>query len=141
MHKNGGSGCETRNMPLRNRTSLDPVAIAGLHELAARTIGGADQMRQLVELFLHDTAGRLDELTAAVEAGDAMRVAALAHNLCGSCANLGARDMAERCRDMEREANDGRVEAARLGPLVAAFDRAHAELRAEFLDTQRAAPQ
>ena len=78
-----------------------------LHELADLSVDGPEQLRQLIELFLHDSESRIAELVAAISDGDDARVAALAHSLTGSCANLGAAELSDVCRQLEREARTG----------------------------------
>lgn len=121
--------------------SLEPTTIAALHELAALSADGPDQMRQLVELFLHDAAARLTELTAAAGDGDGQRIVAIAHSLAGSSANLGARELADGCSELEREARAGRIglAAEQLLALVACFGDVQTALCAEFPGTPQPA--
>jgi HPt (histidine-containing phosphotransfer) domain-containing protein len=118
----------------RGTAVLDGPTVLSLHELGDLSLDGAEQLRQLVELFLYDTATRLAELAKVVRDGDNERVAALAHSLAGSCANLGARELAEMCRELEREAKTGGAETApKLPALNACFDGVRIALKAEFL--------
>ncbi|MEY2445155.1 MAG: hypothetical protein QOE00_1735, partial [Ilumatobacteraceae bacterium] len=117
--------------------SLEPSRIAALRELAAMSVDGSDQLKQLVELFLHDTEARLTELAAATTEADEQRIVCVAHSLAGSSANLGARELAAGCRELEYEASAGHAEAAaaKLPVLYASFVDVRTALRAEFLGT------
>jgi PAS domain S-box-containing protein len=122
-------------------TSLDASTVAALRELADLSVDGAEQLRQLVELFLHDTASRLAEIVTASRDGDHERIADLAHSLAGSCANLGAGELSDVCRGLEREARVGQVEAveSKLATMLALFAEARIALHDEFLSTPETA--
>ncbi len=127
---------ETAPVPVT--APLDPRTITALHKLSANLVDGPTQLRQLAELFVHDTEMRLTELTAATREGDEGRIAALAHGLSGSSANLGARALADGCAELEREVKSGGAvgAVARLPGLLASFDEVRFALRAEFSDTR-----
>ena len=122
-------------------TSLDASTVMALHELADLSVDGREQLRQLIELFLHDSAARIADLAAAISDGDDRRVAALAHSLTGSCANLGAAELSDVCRQLEREARTGRIAAAesKMARVLALFTDAQNALRKEFLGTPETA--
>jgi HPt (histidine-containing phosphotransfer) domain-containing protein len=83
----------------------------------------------IAAVFLATAGGTLDELREAAWAGDAARVAALAHRLAGSCATVGAGAAATLCRRVEDAARRGAVDAG-LAELVERLDD-------EFRDTRR----
>jgi signal transduction histidine kinase/CheY-like chemotaxis protein len=83
----------------------------------------------IAAVFLATAGGTLDELREAARAGDAARVAALAHRLAGSCATVGAGAAATLCRRVEDAARRGAVDAG-LAELVERLDD-------EFRDTRR----
>ncbi len=77
--------------------------------------GGKALLLELVGLFLEDAPRRLEELRAAVRAGDAPRAERVAHSIKGAAANLGAetaRAVAEELETICREARlDGATDA------------------------------
>jgi len=99
---------------------IDPAALANL-----RTIGGGDAsfVAEIVQMFREDTPPNLDALDQAASAGDAVRLAKVAHGLKGSASNFGAhhfRTLTERIEALAK--------AADLAPAPAAI----ADLRAEY---------
>jgi HPt (histidine-containing phosphotransfer) domain-containing protein len=114
---------------------LDPAVVASLRELGGDSTVGSAGIRDLVRTFLDDSVSRFAELRAAVRDGDVTGVERLAHTLVGSSASLGARDVAEGCRQIEARALAGDLAGvATLMPgLGEAFAVARAALGAEFL--------
>jgi HPt (histidine-containing phosphotransfer) domain-containing protein len=87
--------------------TIDPTVLEEL-----RVIGGSDDqdfLDELVDQFAADTEPLLVELREALEAGDAVAVRRLAHNLKGSSGQLGGRRLASSCDRLERKASDGRL--------------------------------
>ncbi len=110
---------------------IDPAVLAGLRGL--QQPGTPDLLSQLVELFLDDAAPRLATLAQTLAQGDARALERQAHSLKGSSVNLGARQMARLCEQLEALGRSGELRRAPevLAQLEAAFDRARAALRAE----------
>jgi CheY-like chemotaxis protein len=108
---------------------LDSKVLDKLRKLEART---PNLMRSLASLFCQDTPPRLEQLRAALGRGDAAGLAALAHGLRGSAANLGARRMVTICEDIEAQSSsptlDGIPEA--VSELELEFGRVQDALRA-----------
>ncbi len=79
-------------------TLLDPEQIESL-----RQVGGdkVDVLSKVAGIFLRRGRSRIEELRQAVKAGDARSMRMCAHGLKGSAANLGAREMAEICGEIE----------------------------------------
>ncbi len=78
--------------------------------------GDAELMREIVDLFLADAPRLLDELRAAVAAGDAGLLKRAAHTIKGSASNFGAREVVEVAAALEAMGRDGdlaRAEATR----------------------------
>ena len=65
--------------------TIDPTAIARLERL-----GGADFLRQMIELYLQHGPERIRALNAGVTNNDAREVERAAHALKSSAGNLGA---------------------------------------------------
>jgi signal transduction histidine kinase/DNA-binding response OmpR family regulator/HPt (histidine-containing phosphotransfer) domain-containing protein len=85
-------------------TADAPLDSGTLEEL--RDVMG-DDIRELIDAYLDDTARRLDELDRAVGSAPEVLVT-VAHTLKGSSANVGARAFAERCAAVhQRAAADG----------------------------------
>lgn len=64
---------------------------------------------RLINKFLPDTAQRLAELRQAVDAADAKAVVRAAHGLKGSYGNIGSREAAYICLQLEQEAQSGSI--------------------------------
>jgi two-component system, sensor histidine kinase and response regulator len=75
----------------------------------------ADIADQLLDLFLSSTPPLIDELHAAVDAGDRDELRRAAHKLKGSCQNIGATFMADLCRMIETAESGHRETVAELG--------------------------
>jgi CheY-like chemotaxis protein/HPt (histidine-containing phosphotransfer) domain-containing protein len=80
-------------------------------ELLARVENDLELMRDLVAVFREDFPKQLQSLRAAVENGDAKRVAASAHTLKGMLGNLAAHDAAARAAQLEQLGRNGDVAA------------------------------
>jgi HPt (histidine-containing phosphotransfer) domain-containing protein len=78
---------------------LDPAAIARLRALS--TPSEPDLLRELVEIFARDANAGLVSLVEAVQTGEPKMIADHAHKLVSGCENVGARRMAQYCRDLE----------------------------------------
>lgn len=102
---------------------LDATTVTELQRLAG---GDSDFLRDLLEQYEHDSLTRLGELDAAAAAGDSERLVRLAHALRGSSANVGAVDVAEACRGVERLAQVGAVSC--YADAVAAVHAAYARV-------------
>jgi HPt (histidine-containing phosphotransfer) domain-containing protein len=100
-----------------SESPLDPQAIAGLRSLSPDD--GGELLRELAELFQADLAKRLDEIAAAVAAGDAELLGRAAHTIKGSAANFGASRLTELALQLERFGREGNVAA--VSPLLPAF--------------------
>jgi HPt (histidine-containing phosphotransfer) domain-containing protein len=112
--------------------SIDATVLAGLRGL--QQPGTPDLLGRLIELFLDDAAPRLASLAQAVAQGDARALERQAHTLKGSSANIGARQLARLCEDLEMLGRSGELGRAPgvLTQLEAEFDRVRAALRAEM---------
>jgi HPt (histidine-containing phosphotransfer) domain-containing protein len=107
---------------------VDPVVIERLRDL-----GGADDpgfLKSLVDEFLGHAEKSVEDLRAAAVAGDAKRLAEVAHALKGSSANLGARRLSARAAEIERAGKAGEPQAARdpVEAAAAEFVRVRARL-------------
>ena len=81
---------------------IDPVIIAGLHQL--RTPGKPDPLVELIDLFLREAPAQLDTMSDAVSKNDMSSLSltiSAATSLKGSAGNLGARNLAALCDEIE----------------------------------------
>jgi len=101
-----------------------------LDELLACDPSG-DLLRELIDVYLDDTPPRLDALHRALLAGDPRALADQAHALKSSCAQLGAMQLSDRCRQLERIGRDGGLAGAE--PLVAALLEEFPRVRTDLL--------
>jgi HPt (histidine-containing phosphotransfer) domain-containing protein len=74
--------------------SLDPEGKAGL-------------LRRVVALFVEKSPPLLEQMSAAVENGNAEEVFRTAHSLKSSCATVGALALSETCRRLEQAGREG----------------------------------
>lgn len=84
---------------------IDPVIIAGLHQL--RSPGKPDPVVELIDLFLREAPAQLDIMSEAVAKNDIWslsRTISAATALKGSAGNLGARNLAALCDEIEMTA-------------------------------------
>lgn len=92
----------------------------------------AEVLDQLVDVFTAEVPARLDDLRAAVRAGDAAEAAWLAHRVRGSALNLGATRLAELAEGLEQCAERGDVAGATT--TVDALEAAFAEVAGVLRD-------
>lgn len=88
-------------------------------------LGGDPELYQeLFDFFLELVPGQLDDLEAAVRAGDVPGVDLQAHAMKGGAANVGAVRMVEASRALEMLAKAGRLDGAEelFGRIRAEFD-------------------
>lgn len=84
-----------------------PVDIEALRELKEIM---EDQFSMLVETFLQDSATRMDEIDAALAAGDADALRSAAHSFKGSSSNLGISSLTDPLFKLESMGRDGNME-------------------------------
>tara|TARA_Y100001934_G_scaffold264340_1_gene341158 strand:+ start:3804 stop:6218 length:2415 start_codon:yes stop_codon:yes gene_type:complete len=108
-----GTGAETKtanDMTEANNDALPPVSIEKLRDLG----GGTDEgLIELVDLYLEQTAGQIEEIQAAIGAGNAGEVRRIAHSCAGANATCGMDGLVMLMRELERMESDGDVSSAR----------------------------
>jgi len=100
----------------RKIDALDLAVLDAIRELAGDD--GQEELNEVIEDYLTQTARRLAELEAGLERGDADTVRRLAHMIKGSSATIGASSLAKLCAEIETgsyvtasaEANRARLE-------------------------------
>jgi HPt (histidine-containing phosphotransfer) domain-containing protein len=92
---------------------------------------GPALVREIVDMVLTDTPGRIGELVRCLDAGDLAGAGSVAHGLIGRCGLVGAVRLTVLCRRLEEDALAGDVSAgtAAREVIVAEFERLAAELR------------
>jgi len=107
---------------------LDPDVVDEMFNLPGRT--GPSLLREILAIFLQAEPSRIASLPrlAALREGD--EVARQAHQLAGSCAVLGARELQAASLALENAALAG--DWTGVGERLAALNRAWARLQAEF---------
>jgi PAS domain S-box-containing protein len=105
---------------------IDRVRIAELAELADN--GNPQWLRDLVEKYIEDTAGRVAAVAEAAAGGDPVRLECHAHALKGSSSNLGAIRLTRLCEKLQVLGRSNTVEGA--AELIE-------ELEKEFLAAQK----
>jgi CheY-like chemotaxis protein len=96
---------------------IDPVIIAGLRQL--RTPGESDPLVGLIDLFIKEAPERLDTIEKAIARNDVSSLGSALNSaaaLKGSAGNLGARNLAALCDEIEQSAKTGLLSDA--APLV-----------------------
>ena len=111
-----------------------PVDMERLNEFSD---GSADNLRELVTLYLNQTAEQIEQLGSAVDAGQAADVRRLAHSCAGASATCGMRRLVPLLRELERQGLEGKLTTA---PEVCGAAKAEFQRIREFLDDCLAKP-
>ena len=90
--------------PAATESSEPPVEMDRLNDL---TDGNEDSIRELVDLFLKQTAQQLAQLEAAVRANKAEDVRRVAHSCAGASATLGMTRFVPLLRELEKQGASG----------------------------------
>lgn len=98
--------------------TLDTATLVDLEDIMG------DELVTLVDVYLRDGDVRLSNLRAAGDRGDSGEVGKLAHSLKSSSANLGAKPLANRARQVEEAARSGAL--ANPADSVAALEKLYA---------------
>ncbi|MCS7338354.1 MAG: response regulator, partial [Verrucomicrobiae bacterium] len=83
-----------------------------LERLVSMTEGTEDSVRELVTLYLTQTAEQFEQIKAAIESADAQTVRRLAHSCVGASATCGIVRLVPLLRELERLGQDGALEKA-----------------------------
>ncbi len=117
--------------PAGGVSTVDLTVLRGIREL--REPGEPDPLVDLIDLYLQDTPARVAKMQAALAASDGGALASAAHSLKGSSSNLGARQLANLCMQVEKLAKAGQMADAEglFAALTDEFARVCAVLQAE----------
>jgi len=99
-----------------------------------RVPGQPDPVAEIIDLFLQQTPDLLQSLKEAFGEKDLESVGTTAHMLKGSCANLGAEQLAEWCSELEAMASQGTLPSA--GKLPVQLEHEFAAVR-QILEAER----
>ncbi len=125
-------GARADSPPHARNSREEPV---DTRRLAEFTDGTVENLRELVELYLTQTARQLQQLETAVRAGAAAEIRALAHSSAGASGTCGISRLAAMLRELENHALQNQLDAA--PELCAAILREFDVVRA-FLTTHAA---
>jgi HPt (histidine-containing phosphotransfer) domain-containing protein len=89
-------------------------------------------LREIVDLYLEESELAFTQLAPALEGRDGESVRRLAHSLAGSSANIGARKVWADCKELEKLADEGKVDQ---------FPQTTTDLKATFDTTLKALQQ
>ena len=67
-------------------------------------------VRELIDLFVADAPGHLEDLQQALRAADAQRLASVAHRFLSATDNIGARRLSALCVELEQLSRQGRLD-------------------------------
>ncbi len=112
---------------------LDQQTLENLRAL--RMPDEPDPLRELIELFLQDTPGRLENIQTAFKANNLAELEITAHSLKGSASNLGALKLASLCARIVDYARKADIDSARNleGKLLESYHELIAFLQKELL--------
>jgi two-component system sensor histidine kinase/response regulator len=115
---------------------LNPTTLDRLRSIGPGFLSG------IAAIYLEDAPARMAAIRAAVEAGDAKRLAETAHAFKSGCGNLGATALHDLCAELEAMGKGGRVDEApaRLEQLDREFVRVEEALRAVSAEPQPPPP-
>ncbi len=91
---------------MNDQPHLDHEALAELRDVME------DEFDILISTFLEDSVDRVEQLRSAAEQQDAAAFTKAAHSFKGSCINIGAPVLAEKCQEAERHGRDGDLKAS-----------------------------
>jgi CheY-like chemotaxis protein len=93
--------------PVRAPSESSPVDLDRLNEF---TEGGYDGLRELIELYLNQTAEQMRLLHAAIKSGASNEVRRTAHSCAGASATCGVRELVPLLRELERQGHEGNLD-------------------------------
>ena len=110
----------TQDMPAANplpEASSTPIpaeeeAPVEMERLLDFTSGDPESLRELVTLYLEQTTTQIEQLSAAVQVGDAAEVRRVAHSCAGASATCGMRRLVPLLRELERQGYEQKLTSA-----------------------------
>ena len=110
----------TQDMPAANplpeasstSAPAEEEAPVEMERLLDFTNGDPESLRELVTLYLEQTTTQIEQLSAAVQAGDAAEVRRVAHSCAGASATCGMRRLVPLLRELERQGYEQKLTSA-----------------------------
>jgi CheY-like chemotaxis protein len=86
-----------------------PEAPVDMERLLEFTDGSAENLKELATLYLSQTSEQMEQLEAAINAGEASEVRRLAHSCAGASSTCGMRRLVPMLRELERQGLEGKL--------------------------------
>jgi CheY-like chemotaxis protein/nitrogen-specific signal transduction histidine kinase len=123
-------------VPQNNSSSASAAeAPVDMQRLLEFTDGSVENLRELVSLYLNQTAEQMEQLEAAIAAGEVTEVRRLAHSCAGASSTCGMRRLVPLLRELERQGMEGKLITA--SEICEEAGRQFAQIRA-FLEAYMA---
>jgi CheY-like chemotaxis protein/nitrogen-specific signal transduction histidine kinase len=90
-------------------TASASEAPVDMDRLLEFTDGSAENLRELATLYLSQTSEQMEQLEAAIGAGEAAEVRRLAHSCAGASSTCGMRQLVPLLRELERQGLEGKL--------------------------------
>ncbi len=90
-------------------SDVPPIDLERLNEFSE---GDPQNLRELVDLYIKQTTGQVEELATAVRDNRATDVRRVAHSCAGASATCGMRRIVPHLRELERQGDEGKLENA-----------------------------
>jgi CheY-like chemotaxis protein len=107
---------------------IDLDVIGRISEL--QVAGQPDIVAELIDIFLRTTPERIEALRTAVKQGNIKECGGAAHTLKSSAANIGALQLSEACREIEKLALSGRCE--NVAELLKSLEREYHKAKSQL---------
>jgi len=127
----------TQTVVMNNQPELPPAV--DVERLMEFSDGTAESLRELINLYLDQTRKQLDQLQAAVTAGNAPEVRRIAHSSAGASATCGMITMAPLLRELEHLGVQEKLDGA--PELTAQCEREFARVREKLISLLDNPPQ
>ncbi|MEE9281204.1 MAG: response regulator [Myxococcota bacterium] len=113
-----------------------PIETTVLDAMSGLLRDGKSVLSQVITAYMATSPPLLDRLSKAAAAGDYRDLLETAHALKSSSANVGARNLAELCRELEEGARSGEIPDAEecVAGIQSEYNRVHVALMAELDD-------
>jgi len=107
--KSGPLTAETDPQACRDGSGASETLPVDMERLLDFTEGNPESFRELAGLYLTQTSEQLEQLEAAIQAGDAGEVRRIAHSCAGASATCGMRQIVPLLRELERQGAEGKL--------------------------------
>ena len=137
--KNGAAEISGKPVQVNGAENHEPPV--DMERLLDFSDGNLANLQELVDLYVKQTAGQLEQLEAAVAAQNAQEVRRLAHSCAGASATCGMAKLVTFLRDMEKKGFEQKLDGTPelCAQAVKEFERIR-DFLAAYLETHRALP-